>query len=138
MSNPNDYAVGWICGIGTDYVAARSFLDEVHPAPRSVDERDPNRYTLGKIGGHFVVLAVSPDVEYGSTSAARVAKDMLNTFPNIKIGLLVGIGGGAPSQSNDIRLGDVVVGSPRTATAVLCILIMNKASKTGPSDSPAT
>lgn len=113
MSNPNDYAVGWICGIGTDYVAARSFLDEVHPAPRSVDERDPNRYTLGKIGGHFVVLAVSPDVEYGSTSAARVAKDMLNTFPNIKIGLLVGIGGGAPSQSNDIRLGDVVVGSPQ-------------------------
>ncbi|CAH0032595.1 unnamed protein product [Clonostachys rhizophaga] len=113
MSNPNDYAVGWICGIGTDYVAARSFLDEVHPAPRSVDEHDGNRYTLGKIAGHFVVLAVSPDVEYGSTSAARVAEDMLNTFPNIKIGLLVGIGGGAPSQSNDIRLGDVVVGSPQ-------------------------
>ncbi|CAH0002197.1 unnamed protein product [Clonostachys byssicola] len=111
MSNPNDYAVGWICGIGTDYVAARSFLDEVHPSPRSVDEHDWNRYTLGTIGGHFVVLAVSPDVEYECTSTARVAKNMLNTFPNIKIGLLVGIGGGAPSQQNDIRLGDVVVGS---------------------------
>ncbi|CAH0045468.1 unnamed protein product [Clonostachys solani] len=113
MSNPNDYAVGWICGLGADYVAARSFLDEVHPVPRSVAEHDRNRYTLGKVGGHLVVLAASPDAEYGSTSAARVAKDMLSTFPNIKIGLLVGIGGGAPSQKNDIRLGDVVVGSPQ-------------------------
>ncbi|VUC31204.1 unnamed protein product [Clonostachys rosea] len=113
MSNPNDYAVGWICGITADYVAARSLLDEVHPAPRSVAEHDCNRYTLGKIGGHSVVLAVSPDASYGSASAARVAKDMLNTFPNIKIGLMVGIGGGAPSQRNDIRLGDVVVGSPQ-------------------------
>lgn len=34
---------------------------------------------------------------------------MSHSFQNIKIGLLVGIGRGAPSQSHDIRLGDVVV-----------------------------
>ena len=36
---------------------------------------------------------------------------MLNAFPNIRIGLLVGIGGGAPTSRKDIRLGDVVVSS---------------------------
>ncbi|PNP57542.1 hypothetical protein THARTR1_02540 [Trichoderma harzianum] len=35
---------------------------------------------------------------------------MLHTFPNIRIGLMVGIGSGAPSPKHDIRLGDVVVG----------------------------
>lgn len=37
---------------------------------------------------------------------------MLHTFPNLRICLMVGIGGGAPSESNDIRLGDVVVSTP--------------------------
>ncbi|KAB8071929.1 hypothetical protein BDV29DRAFT_10725 [Aspergillus leporis] len=37
---------------------------------------------------------------------------MSHSFQNIKIGLLVGIGGGAPRQSHDIRLGDVVVSTP--------------------------
>ncbi|KPA36758.1 hypothetical protein FLAG1_10456, partial [Fusarium langsethiae] len=34
---------------------------------------------------------------------------MLRSFPNIRFGLMVGIGGGAPSAKHDIRLGDVVV-----------------------------
>jgi nucleoside phosphorylase len=34
---------------------------------------------------------------------------MLNSFPNVRIGLMVGIGGGAPSLDHNIRLGDVVV-----------------------------
>ena len=34
---------------------------------------------------------------------------MLHSFPNIRIGLMVGIGGGAPSPKHDIRLGDIVV-----------------------------
>ncbi|EFY88407.1 WD repeat-containing protein, putative [Metarhizium acridum CQMa 102] len=45
--------------------------------------------------------------------AAIVAKDMLHSFPNIKVGLMVGIGGGASSQKHDIRLGGVVVSDPR-------------------------
>ncbi|KAL4947000.1 hypothetical protein BDW69DRAFT_179237 [Aspergillus filifer] len=34
------------------------------------------------------------------------------TFPRLQFGLMVGIGGGVPSKSNDIRLGDVVVSKP--------------------------
>lgn len=37
---------------------------------------------------------------------------MLSTYHNIRFGLLVGIGGGVPSSSADIRLGDIVVSRP--------------------------
>jgi nucleoside phosphorylase len=37
---------------------------------------------------------------------------MLSTFPEIRFGLMVGIGGGVPSTGVDIRLGDVVISKP--------------------------
>ncbi|KAK5444190.1 hypothetical protein LTS15_010543 [Exophiala xenobiotica] len=113
MSNPKDYTVGWICAITTEYVAAQAFLDERHDGPEYVSPHDNNDYTLGKIGKHNVAIAVLPDGEYGIASAAGVAGDMLHSFPNIRIGLMVGIGGGAPTQKHDIRLGDIVVSAPR-------------------------
>ncbi|KAK2590886.1 hypothetical protein QQS21_011423 [Conoideocrella luteorostrata] len=46
--------------------------------------------------------------------AAAAASNMLRSFPNIHIGLMVGIGGGVPGSGGnrgaDIRLGDVIVG----------------------------
>src|SRR5436305_9009873 len=49
----------------------------------------------------------------GTTSVAVVARDMQSSFPSIRFGLMVGIGGGVPKlPENDIRLGDVVVGQP--------------------------
>jgi nucleoside phosphorylase len=113
MSNPKEYTVGWICAISTEYVAAQAFLDENHDGPEYVSPNDNNNYTLGKVGRHNVVIAVLPDGEYGTSSAAMVARDMLHSFPNIRIGLMVGIGGGAPSQKHDIRLGDIVASAPR-------------------------
>jgi len=108
-----DYTVGWICAISTEYVAAQAFLDEEHEGLEYVGPNDNNDYTLGKVGKHNVVIAVLPDGEYGTASAASVARDMLRSFPNIRIGLMVGVGGGAPSEKHDIRLGDVVVSCPR-------------------------
>ncbi|RFU78062.1 vegetative incompatibility het-e-1 [Trichoderma arundinaceum] len=112
MSNPDDYTVGWICAITTEYVAARAVLDETHDGPERVSTNDNNDYTLGRIGRHNVVIAILPDGEYGVSSAARVAADMSHSFPSVRIGLMVGIGGGAPTRKHDIRLGDVVVSSP--------------------------
>jgi hypothetical protein len=77
---------------------------------------DRNDYTLGEMSGHNVVIAVMPDGEYGLTSATGVITNMLNSFPNIRVGLMVGIGGGAPTAQHDIRLGDVVVSSPQDGT----------------------
>jgi nucleoside phosphorylase len=109
MSNPEVYTVGWICAIVTEFIAAQEFLDEEHDPPNSLAQNDENNYALGKVGNHNVVIAVLPQGEYGTTPATAVAKDMLSSFPNVRIGLMVGIGGGAPSPKHDIRLGDVVV-----------------------------
>ncbi|KAF6815654.1 pfs domain-containing protein [Colletotrichum musicola] len=99
------YTVGWICAITAESVAARAFLDEEHAGPRQVAQHDNNSYILGKIGSHNVVIAALPDGQYGTTSVVTVARDVLHSFPNVRIGLMVGIGGGAPSQKHDIRLG---------------------------------
>ncbi|KAM0369148.1 hypothetical protein ACHAPY_011168 [Fusarium culmorum] len=109
MSNPQKYTVGWICAVTTEYVAARAFFDEKHDQLETIADNDNNNYALGRIGKHNVVMAVLPKSEYGMTSAATVARDMLRSFLNIRFGLMVGIGGGAPSAKHDIRLGDVIV-----------------------------
>ena len=43
---------------------------------------------------------------------------MVRSFPNVRIGLVVGIGGGAPSPAHDIRLGDTVVSAPTVGRGV--------------------
>ncbi|KAH0026544.1 purine and uridine phosphorylase, partial [Aureobasidium melanogenum] len=115
MSDPKEYTIGWICALSTEHTAACLFLDEEHdqPDPDLIAVGDNNAYTLGLMAGHKVVIAVLPHGEYGTTTTAIVATNMLRSFPNIKVGLMVGIGGGAPTKEHDIRLGDVVVSSPQ-------------------------
>ncbi|KAJ5932852.1 hypothetical protein N7516_007341 [Penicillium verrucosum] len=113
MSDPAAYTIGWICALPVEYIAAQEFLDEEHDKPSFVSPNDANDYTLGRMSEHNVVIAVLPDSEYGTASAASVATNMLNSFHNIRIGLMVGIGGSVPSDSHNIRLGDVVVSTPR-------------------------
>jgi nucleoside phosphorylase len=106
-----DYVAAWICALPLEMAAAKSILDETHhqlPQPLN----DENTYTLGKIGDHNVVVTCLPTGMYGTTAAATVVSQMRSTFPNIRFGLMVGIGGGVPSKKNDIRLGDVVVSRP--------------------------
>ncbi|KAF7716571.1 Uncharacterized protein PECH_004376 [Penicillium ucsense] len=111
MCTREQYTVGWICAITTEYVAAKQMLDTVNdPVPLSHNQR--NTYTFGKVGSHNIVISVLPIGEYGISSAARVAEEMIHNFPNLRIGLMVGIGGGAPSPKHDIRLGDIVVSTP--------------------------
>lgn len=110
-----DYKVGWICALPVEMAAAQAMLDERHD-PLLQRSHDHNTYTLGRIGVHNVVLACLPSGVTGTTSAASVVTRMLSSFEWLKFGLMVGIGGGVPSQGNDIRLGDVVVSNP-TATS---------------------
>ncbi|KAL6233259.1 nucleoside phosphorylase domain-containing protein [Aspergillus navahoensis] len=111
MLNPNNYTVGWICALVSEFVAAQAMLDEFHGIPDYASPNDINSYALGKIGPHNVVIAVLPHGRYGTVSAAAVARSMVHSFPNVRVGFMVGIGGGAPNLENDVRLGDVVVGS---------------------------
>jgi nucleoside phosphorylase len=89
-------------------------LDKTHPQlsqPTAI-AGDDNSYMLGEISGHSIVIACLPSGAYGTIPAATVAAHMLTTFPSIRFGLMVGIGGGVPSITDDIRLGDVVVSKP--------------------------
>jgi nucleoside phosphorylase len=73
-------------------------------------------YTLGDISGHNIVIACLPPGVYGTVSAATVVAHMRTTFPSLRFGLMVGIGGGVPSTNDDIRMGDVVVSKPTGAS----------------------
>jgi nucleoside phosphorylase len=105
------YTVGIICALNIELMAVRALLD---PAPEDVPvpDGDPNYYCFGCVGKHRVVASCLPDGEYGTVPAAEVVSHMKRSFPNVKFCLLVGIGGGVPSDRHDIRLGDVVVSTP--------------------------
>ncbi len=103
------YTVAWICALHIEMAAARAMLDEVHqdlPTHRN----DTNAYALGTVGHHNVVIACLPTAQYGTNNAANVLTHLVRTFPSIRLGLMVGIGGGVPSMA-DVRLGDIIVGT---------------------------
>jgi nucleoside phosphorylase len=104
----NDYNVGWVCALPKEQTAATAMLDQTY-ADLPKPPNDHNTYTLGSIGNHKVVVACLPKGKYGTNSAATIATRMVSTFPSIKVGLMVGIGGGIPPK---VRLGDVVVSTP--------------------------
>lgn len=100
--------MGWIRALDIEAAVARGMLDaEQTPIPRL--NKDTNAYILGNIAQHNVVIACLPSGFYGTASAAVVATNLLSSFPNVRFGLLVGVGGGAPSEEHDVRLGDIVV-----------------------------
>ncbi|KAL3584451.1 hypothetical protein FPOAC2_14231 [Fusarium poae] len=105
----NQYTIAWICALPIEMAAARAMLDDIHEdLPRHTN--DTNTYTLGGIQGHNIVIACLPIGQYGTNNAASVLTHLIRTFPSIRLGLMVGIGGGVPGKV-DMRLGDVVVGT---------------------------
>jgi nucleoside phosphorylase len=108
-----DYTVGWVCALPIELAAAQEMLDEEHSdLERDPTDNDENLYSLGSIGGHNVVIVCLPAGRIGNNPAAAVATQMRATFKAIRFGLMVGIGGGVPSDDADVRLGDVVVSQP--------------------------
>ena len=107
----DEYTVGWICALDTELAAAQEMLDEEHEDLER-DPHDDNLYSLGSIAGHNVVIVCLPAGRIGNNPAAAVATQMRAAFKSLRFGLMVGIGGGVPSEEADVRLGDVVVGLP--------------------------
>ncbi|KAL4866461.1 hypothetical protein BDV12DRAFT_199175 [Aspergillus spectabilis] len=105
----DDYTIAWICALPLEAAAARVMLDKTHTPQQSTDV---NAYEFGELNGHYIVIAYLPAGVYGKVSAAAVVSRMHSTFRRLQFGLMVGIGGGVPGKSNDIRLGDVVVSKP--------------------------
>lgn len=106
------YTVGWICSSVQDLTVAMQLLDETHmPLPQH--ERDSNSYVLGRIGDHDIVVATGSTNKLGIGNAASTATTLRHSFGGIRFVLMVGTGSGVPfPEQHDLRLGDVVVGSP--------------------------
>ncbi|CAI6087167.1 unnamed protein product [Clonostachys chloroleuca] len=104
------YRFAWICALYFEMTAARAMLDEFHEPLAFQPPEDPNNYLLGSICQHNVVIACLPNGQYGTNDAANVVANLQRTFPSIEFGLMVGVGGGIP-DNEDIRLGDIVVGT---------------------------
>lgn len=118
------YTVGWIAALPHERAACIVMLDERHDQPKDFVRNtiDTNSYAWGTICGHNVAIASLPDGEYGEVSAADTASGMRASLPNLRIGLMVGIGAGLPGETvakdgsitveREILLGDVVVSKP--------------------------
>jgi nucleoside phosphorylase len=83
-------------------------LDEEH-ADLPKPPNDHSTYTLRCVVKHNIVIACLPEDEVGNNTTAAVATRMASTFPSVKFGLMVSIGGGVPPA---VRLGNVVVSTP--------------------------
>ncbi|KAK6530745.1 hypothetical protein TWF281_007584 [Arthrobotrys megalospora] len=101
-----DITIGWVCALYIELAAAQEMLDDQY------QDHNFGGYTVGRIGKHNIVMGCLPDGQTGNNSAAVVAIEMKSAFPSIQSWLMVGIGGGVPSEEADIRLGDIVVSSP--------------------------
>jgi hypothetical protein len=86
------YTVGVICALHKELKAVRMLFDETHDNP-AVPDGDPSYYACGCLAKHNVVAVCLPDGEYGTNAAANVASNVKRSFPQLRLCLLVGIGG---------------------------------------------
>ncbi|KAL5362226.1 Pfs domain protein [Aspergillus floccosus] len=83
-----------MCALGNESKAVRTLFDTTH-ASASIPSNDLNAYAFGSMGGHNAVATGLPPGEIGTSAAADFAVNM---------------------KRSDIRLGDVVVSTPRCAS----------------------
>ncbi|KAI8715244.1 hypothetical protein NCS52_01031700 [Fusarium sp. LHS14.1] len=135
LHSPDLYTIAWIALLLIELAAAKSLLDERHEAPEEFNqsESDTNSYTWGRAGAHNIVIASLPAGVTGTVSAATTASNMVSSLPHLRIGLLVGIGGGIPrlDRGRDIRLGDVVISQPDGSTGGVIQYDLGKAGLDG-------
>lgn len=107
-----DFEIALICALQIESDAVEALFDEYLEKNCSYGKApgDPNAYTIGKMAGHNVVLAFMPGM--GKVNSANVAAGFRMSFPNIKLGIVVGICGGVPGGEDgekEVLLGDIIV-----------------------------
>ncbi|UKZ60137.1 uncharacterized protein TrAtP1_001421 [Trichoderma atroviride] len=111
-SGRDDFEIALICALQIESDAVEALFDENFEENSSYGKApgDPNAYAIGKMAGHNVVLAFMPGM--GKVNSANVAASFRMSFPNIKLGIVVGICGGVPGGEDgekEVLLGDIIV-----------------------------
>ncbi|KAJ9296192.1 hypothetical protein DTO271G3_5333 [Paecilomyces variotii] len=104
----DDFAIAIICALNIEADAVEALFDERYDR-LGKQKGDANAYVNGRIGEHDVVLCYMPGM--GKGNAASVASSLLVSYTGIKLALVIGICGGAPSPPDyrEIFLGDVII-----------------------------
>lgn len=107
-----EFAIAIICALTLEADAVEALFDEPYDRLSRYYRKHPsdsNTYINGRIGKHNVVLSYMPGM--GKGSAASVAANLRVSYPEVRLALVVGICGGAPSSPGypDIFLGDVII-----------------------------
>lgn len=108
----NGFNIAIICALTLESNAVEALFDQFYEDEDRHYGRalgDTNAYTLGRIGRHNVVLAYMPGM--GQIHSTAVAAHFHASFPKIRLGLVVGIAGGAPvsPKGDQIFLGDILI-----------------------------
>lgn len=120
------YSIVWIVSHQHELTAASAVLDERHHEPHDFAAQkhalDRLSYAWGNVGRHCVVIVSLPGADYQYTNIEIVVHCLRASLPHVRFGLVIGTGSGLPGERinrsgesvarRDIRLGDVVVGSP--------------------------
>ncbi|KAH0423627.1 hypothetical protein CcaCcLH18_12043 [Colletotrichum camelliae] len=102
-----------VCALPLEADAVHALFDDYWEDLEPSDMRSPgdtNAYSFGVFGRFPTVLVHMPGM--GKTSASIVATNCRNSFPNLKLALVVGICGGVPFTDKgkiEIILGDVII-----------------------------
>lgn len=131
--DPAAYTVAWFAPLEIEARAALHLLDNKHHGSFRMGPGNDYVFQAGDVCGHNVVIATFPaGQKYGTGSAAALASQVKNFFPNLWFGLLVGVAAGLPNLSRnpplDIRLGDVLVGLATGNSAGLIAYDLGKAT----------
>ncbi|KAL9946973.1 hypothetical protein ACHAP6_007470 [Verticillium nonalfalfae] len=108
----NDFEVAIVCALPLEFDAASTLIDECWDENGDRYGRAPgdqNNYVTGRVGNTNVVFLLQPRM--GKAVAARAAEGLRFSYPRLRLVLLTGICGGAPTLTNgeEVVLGDVVI-----------------------------
>ncbi|CZT19273.1 uncharacterized protein RCC_05119 [Ramularia collo-cygni] len=126
LGSDEAYTIAWIVHHPHELTAANAMLDERHNEPQGFHARkhinDQVSYSWGRIGHHCIVIASLADHNIEPSKVAVIVRSLQASLSHIRIGFLVGTASGLPGEKvsrsgeavakRDVRLGDIVVGSP--------------------------
>ena len=69
------------------------FFNKEYNKLKYISLNNNNNYTLGKVGKYNIIIAILPNREYNIFFIVGIIKNILYSFLNIKIGLIISISG---------------------------------------------